>query len=338
MLNINTKIETSLKQNILDKIKEDQSSTIKDLVYTFDSTKQTVIKHLNSLILEGFVTKNGKAPRTFYSLSKLKNTIEEIDNFFEHVKIPEEILSVIEENYDNINAFGEKTNGIKGFKVFCGERNMNLEKSAKDFFEVYKKYNHFKKDGYINASFKIEESFNDNFLDKMFYIDFYAFEKYGKTKLGQLVSSAKQSGDKSMTKEVIKISRTGIENVIKKYTIDAVAYVPPTIKREVQIMKELESGLALNLPKINIFKIINDVMVPQKTLSKIKDRILNAANTMFVEGNIHYKNILIIDDAVGSGATLHEIAKKIKNKKIVDKVFGLSIVGSFKGFDALNEI
>lgn len=103
-------------------------------------------------------------------------------------------------------------------------------------------------------------------------------------------------------------------------------------------MKELESGLALNLPKINIFKIINDVMVPQKTLSKIKDRILNADNTMFVENSVHYKNILIIDDAVGSGATLHEIAKKIKNKKIADKAFGLSIVGSFKGFDALNEI
>ena len=51
------------------------------------------------------------------------------------------------------------------------------------------------------------------------------------------------------------------------------------------------------------------------------------------------KNILIIDDAVGSGATLHETAKKIRQKNICSgSVIGLAITGSAKGFDVISEV
>ena len=50
-------------------------------------------------------------------------------------------------------------------------------------------------------------------------------------------------------------------------------------------------------------------------------------------------NVLIIDDAVGSGATLNEVAKKIKKISSKDiKVVGYSVVGSFKGFDVISEV
>ena len=35
--------------------------------------------------------------------------------------------------------------------------------------------------------------------------------------------------------------------LIKKYKIDAVGFIPPTVKREVQLMKELEKKLGLHL-------------------------------------------------------------------------------------------
>ena len=52
-----------------------------------------------------------------------------------------------------------------------------------------------------------------------------------------------------------------------------------------------------------------------------------------------YNNILLIDDAVGSGSTINETAKKIKQKGICKgRVIGLAITGSFKGFDVISEV
>jgi predicted amidophosphoribosyltransferase len=50
------------------------------------------------------------------------------------------------------------------------------------------------------------------------------------------------------------------------------------------------------------------------------------------------KKVLLIDDAVGSGATLNQIAEKIKIKSISKSVYGLAVVGSFKGLDVITDI
>jgi len=93
------------------------------------------------------------------------------------------------------------------------------------------------------------------------------------------------------------------------------------------------------LPIINLQKIKTELIIPQKTLSKIEDRVENASQTIMVNDTRSYKNILLIDDAVGSGATINETAKKLREKKIAkNKIFGLAITGSFKGFEVISEI
>jgi len=65
----------------------------------------------------------------------------------------------------------------------------------------------------------------------------------------------------------------------------------------------------------------------------------NAKNTIVVEENSVFKNILIIDDAVGSGATLNEVAKKIRDKGLCrGNIIGLALTGSFKGLDIISEV
>ena len=103
-------------------------------------------------------------------------------------------------------------------------------------------------------------------------------------------------------------------------------------------MKVLANGLKINLPSIEIQKIGGIIPVPQKSLNKIEERISNAENTFVVKGNVSYKNVLLIDDAVGSGSTLNQIAGKIKNKQLAEKVIGVAIVGSFKGFDVITDV
>jgi len=91
-------------------------------------------------------------------------------------------------------------------------------------------------------------------------------------------------------------------------------------------MKVLEHHLNLEIRKLKITKIKTTVTVPQKTLNKLKDRIENARETLVVEDKSSFNNILLIDDAVGSGATLNETAKKIKENSICKSdIIGLKL-------------
>jgi predicted amidophosphoribosyltransferase len=80
--------------------------------------------------------------------------------------------------------------------------------------------------------------------------------------------------------------------------------------------------------------------VAQKTLEKLEQRIVNARETIFVKDIVlPFKNILLIDDAVGSGASLNETAKKLKPLLPPSgKIFGFAITGSYKGFDVIREV
>ena len=81
------------------------------------------------------------------------------------------------------------------------------------------------------------------------------------------------------------------------------------------------------------------MIIPQKTLTKIEDRIINAKETIEVNTQGAFTNILLIDDAVESGSTLNEVAKKVRQKNLCKgKIIGLAIVGSFKGFEVISEI
>lgn len=213
-------------------------------------------------------------------------------------------------------------------------------KTANEYIKTLKKYDKHKlKSGLIDGMDKIKTSFKKVFLDEIFYLDFYAIERFGKTKLGQFLLYSKQSQDKKMIKSLSASIRDEIINLIDDYDIDAVCFIPPTVKREVQLMKELEGNLKLPVKKIKIVKIKSDIAVPQKTLNKIRDRIENAEGTFFIDDRGIYNNILIIDDAVGSGATLNIVAGKIKQAKLTKgKIIGLAITGSYKGFDVISEV
>ena len=121
--------------------------------------------------------------------------------------------------------------------------------------------------------------------------------------------------------------------MIKQKKIEAVAFIPHTVPRKIQFLKEYERLLNLGLPKIEIVKAYkNNIFVPQKSLSKLEDRITNAKETIFImQEKKSYKNILLIDDAAGSGASMNETALKMKEVKIATKtVYGFVIVGSLR--------
>lgn len=94
------------------------------------------------------------------------------------------------------------------------------------------------------------------------------------------------------------------------------------------------------MPSTELTKIFaGNIPIAQKSLSKLADRIENAQNTIYVkEENKLFKRILVIDDAVGSGATMNTVAQKLKNISKVEFVCGYAVTGSLKGFDVISEI
>ncbi|OGF28118.1 hypothetical protein A2303_00125 [Candidatus Falkowbacteria bacterium RIFOXYB2_FULL_47_14] len=319
-------------QKITEFIQKNKQASGNELADYLGISDRAVRKQLSSLLKSGTLTKIGKPPKVFYLLKKdelVKKTVE----------IDKKIQKIIDNNFIIITPAGEKIAGLSGFLYWCDKTSQEPIKTAADYAKTIAKFAKHKKDGFINGLSKFKNTFNDDvFLDKVFYLDFYSIERFGKTRLGQLLLYGKQSGNKKLIKEIIKEIKPKIDRLIKKESIDGVCFIPWTVKREVQFMRELEKGLDLNIKSLKIEKAKTDIIVPQKTLSKLKDRIENAGKTMIVTEKGSYKKILLIDDAVGSGATLNEVARQIKNKGIAKKVIGLSITGSFKGFDVISEV
>ncbi len=323
-------MKNETKKNIIDYLKRNKQASGSELADFLDISDRAVRKQLKNLLDEGVVYKIGKPPKVFYLIKKR----EKKDDF----AINKKNEKIIEENYLIITPSGERKEGVEGFIYWCRKNNIDINKAADDYIKTFQKYNSYKKKGIINGNNKLQNTFKEVFLDDVYYLDFYSIERFGKTKLGQLLLYGKQSGNKKIIKEIIEIIKPKVEKIVKKHKIDAIGFIPWTVKREVQIMRELEKGLKLSTGKIKIEKIKTEITVPQKTLSKLGDRIENAEKTIVLTENRKYKNILLIDDAVGSGATMNETAKQIKDRGIAKKVTGVAITGSFKGFDVISEV
>lgn len=326
-------MEETTTQKILDYIRKNNQASGKELVeYLGTIGARAVRKQLKNLLDRGLLEKNGRPPKVYYSLVEKKAP-------FVLPQIDKKAFKVIEERYLFISPTGEAKYGWEGFLLWCEKTKQNPVKTASKYVATLKKYDKFRREDLISGMDKMKHTFDAVFLDKLFYLDFYSIERFGKTKLGQMLLYAKQSQNRALIRKIVEEIKEKIQKVIREYRVDGVLFVPPTVKREIQFMKELENGLKLPIKTLTVAKVKTEISVPQKTLNKLEDRIENAKRTIVVEDTGSYKNILLIDDAVGSGSTLNETARQIKRKGICSgQVVGLAITGSYKGFDVISEV
>jgi hypoxanthine-guanine phosphoribosyltransferase len=322
-MNTNDKILAFIRMN--------KQARPNDLAKTFRVSRVVIHRHLKTLVETGKLKKIGKPPKVYYSLSSKKIA----KPFF----VDKATVDLINDRYLYISPSGEERHGWEGFIAWCEKTKQDPVKTANEYILTINKSDKFRKNGLINGMPKMKNTFKNVFLDKLYYLDFYSIERFGKTKLGQMLLYAKQSQNVGLINQLINRIRPEIIRVIKENEVDGILFVPPTVKREIQFMKELEKQLDLPTRALSVTKIKTEIIVPQKTLSKLEDRIENAKRTFIIDDKKEYKNILLIDDAVGSGATMNETAKKIKDKNLVSgEIIGLAITGSFKGFDVISEV
>lgn len=302
------------------------------LVSKLGISKKNLYKHINNLLGNNLITKTGTNGKAFYSISEPKTDVT--------VDTLSTTDLLIEQNYIYVSPSGEIIRGVRGFKQWSTKNNTKFENQKKLYAQSLKKIKSVKKEGLISSKGRILSGSKKICLNSAYFSNFYTFNHFGKTKLGQLVYVAKSSQNKDLIQEISDMVKPSILKLIEKHEIKYVCYIPPTIDRKVQIMEELEKSLNLKLPKIKIEKVASQTKIAQKTLRKLEDRIINAQKTIALDPNQKINgNVLIIDDATGSGATLNETCKKIQNiteKKI--KIIGYTVVGSYKGFDVISEV
>ncbi len=303
---------TDTSRKILSYIRSNKQARAADLVREIGITQAAIHRQLNKLLRKGEISKAGTPPVVFYIIKEKAIAIDH--------DIPAKIANFINENYVYVSPGGEFMQGTSGFTRWAKSNGQEkyLMPLVKEYIKVRTEADSFiSPAGWIDATNAKEcATFEDYGVDKLYYKDFYSIEKFGKTKLGQLVLYAKTSQNTQIIDSIIQQIKPIIENIIKDYSIDTICFIPPSIKRKIQLMTELKNRLKINLPEILLIKAYSgDVIVSQKSLNKLQERIENAGQTIFIDmrkSPEKVKNILIIDDAVGSGATIHESAKKIR--------------------------
>ena len=345
------KIDTKIK--IIQFIENREQVSVNQLADFFCISRQSIHRHLLSLVNSGEIKKQGTPPYVFYSINKNSDyKLKAEGGVFKFTmgegsvnKLTKDQIACIEHNFFVIDPTGQRHVGVEAFVLWCKKRNFDISKKADEYLNTTKKLELYKENGVISGTQKLKSTFDKVYVDKMLYLDFYSIEIFGKTKLGQMMLYAKQGQDKKIIKELSMEIKDKIQKVIQNQNIDAVGFIPPTVKREVQFLKEVEKNLNIPLPKILLSKIRGEFTVPQKTLSKLEGRIENAKQIRvhFMGDVVNdqiplYKNILLIDDALGSGSTLNEVARQIQALNLAEKVTGLAITGSLNGFDVISEV
>lgn len=326
----------AIDNQIINYLIKASEASVNELQEHIPVSRQMLHRVLNRMQEEGLIQKLGRAPRVFYRLKR-----DVAGKKIKEFTLTQDELNFLTEHFLLITETGSRLEGIAALQVWSEKQKLPVEKTAREFITTQKKYlQYVLPNGLINGTEKLlnTKGFDKISIDELFYCDFYAIERFGKTRLGTLLHFAKQGQNRKLTREIVSLTKERTEQLIIDKKIDAVGYIPPTIKRQLQFMNVLQKGYNLSLPHLNLLKVTGAIPIPQKGLNKIEDRIGNARASIIVKENREFNNVLLIDDAVGSGATINETATKLKSKGTAKKVFGLAITGSFKGFDVIQEV
>lgn len=198
--------------------------------------------------------------------------------------------------------------------------------------------------GVIDATDRYRSIHASDVIKRVFYQDFYSLPQFGKSLLGLIVQKAKVGEQSSLSyiAELSDLLQQTLPRLAAAFQCDGCAWVPHTLKRAHALQDLLQKSVDLRLHKIALTKVVAGDVVPQKSLSDLDQRLHNAFVTNHVSEAPavlrRLKSILLIDDAIGSNATIQAIGQKIKTVNPKISIYAYAPVGSFKGFDVVRDI
>lgn len=317
-----------MKNPILELISQHGECTPKELSDSTGISRQYLHRQLNQLSKEGLICKIGTSPLTFYRLSEPASTTKPIE-------LLDSLQKTIASHFLQITPSGRLLEGMEAFTYWCAQRKLPLQKSALEYEMHIKRHERYKSSNHcIEATDHLESTmgYGKIQLNQLLLLDYQELDQFGKTKLAHLLYYAKHSQHRGLAQRVVDLVKDRVKHLLSKLAIDAIAFVPPTQKRDVQIMKLLEQQLSFNLPIVPLIKVRGDIAVPQSALTRLADKIENANSSILCQDKRQFGNLLLIDDEVVSGASLNETARKLKKRNIAKAVYGIGLIGSQRAY------
>jgi predicted amidophosphoribosyltransferase len=294
---------------------------------------QAIHAQLRKLVQNGEVIRIGAPPKTLYALAETKHSFPELE-----AGIDQDLAH----SFSYLDPTGKLLSGRDAFEAWVSAKKLDNE-----FVPLAKAFSRTIKDIYgpkpvrpIDTLPRLKSILSSCVLESAHVSDFYALPQFGKTNLGNLIHAIKTAFNPRILETIARSVEEDIISLVKARHIDTIVYVPHSIPRKKQFLPALRRRLQIALPEIMVRKVFyGNIPVAQKSLSKIQERVENAQKTIFIE---HYAitagNVLIIDDAIGSGATINEIARKLLTDIKAKHCHAYAIVGSYKGFDVISTV
>jgi Phosphoribosyl transferase domain len=302
-------------------------------------------RYLIALVADGKVEKIGSAPHTMYRLTHAAwVTVEPSRQTSPDISplsySDERILSDIFVKY---SPTGKRYQWSTGWTLWCSERGLDPIEKWWKYKEIYTHLLSLEDScGLLRATDAYATALGTRWLDELYYADQYRWMEFGRGRLAEVAFYAKQSQHLPLIEETLALTIPKILCLIRWGGFDAIAITPWSIERRHQLLMAIQDALSIcGLPLVHIVKYYeHGIRIPQKSLKTREERIDNARNTIYVDDKRSslYKKVLLIDDFVGSGATMNELAKKLKDEW-VREVIGCALVGNLNlSYDVIAEM
>ncbi len=331
-----------LLKSIRSLLQDWEKRKLSQIAEALNISRPTANKYLKELFQNWEISKIWSGSHSTYLIPQVdkKETKSDFSSIYKN-PFPYEEAKLLDEKFFKYDSDGRILKWVEGFLLRCKKRDLNPKDKISAFDAINQQINHYRTQcGLLNVTsqFKIKHQYSA--LDELFYADAYTRAEFGRGALSEQMFFAKQHQDKQQLKNLISLFYRNLECLLTTFDIDAIALTPPSISRKVQILDLVDQLIDPSIPRIPLIKYSpSKILIPQKSLKRPEERIQNAKNTIFIRGeHIDYHTVLLIDDFVGSGATLNETAIKLKTAW-VKKIIGFAFFGNLDlKYEVINEM
>lgn len=309
----------STKERMLALLKNKQ--TPKMLSNSLGVGRAITHRHLKDLLDRGEICKFGRSPIVYYKIKEADAYIEDLTS-----KHGKELKDFAFQDIDGGLLFGKEA-FLEWSKTSL--KKISLKEKIEGYINARKILDSKRVNGFFDLSNRLNglASINEkNQLESVVAIELRTIKSYGRTRMGLLLDVAKSSDSKKITEMVVNENFDIVRKYVKSLKIDACLFVPHTRKRPYQIMN-LFMKEWIDTDAIKVSRVFSKIRREQKTIKRLEDRVASASSTFLIKPDKEYERVLLVDDFIGSGATINQIAKELKSLGVAKKVYALALVG-----------
>lgn len=141
----------------------------------------------------------------------------------------------------------------------------------------------------------------------------FSGKDWSRSPVGELAYRLKYQGDQSALEPLVERALAVCQEHPQLAQVEAILPVPPSTTRDFDPVSAFAEALAAKL-EIAYWPILVKTRqtAPQKELRTLAQKRANVNGAFAVQGQLHEKNLLVIDDLYDSGATLEEVTRVLR--------------------------